>query len=348
MDESGTPELPGTSTHFVLVGVAIPIGEWVQADGQISAILAKYDLADAELHTAWMLRRYIEQEKIADFLTLTRAQRRSAVERYRAGEIIRLRKLSAKSHRQAKKNFQHTEPYIHLSLDERKAAINEIADLFSGWKFAFLFSEVIDKLHLDPAKVGRTISQQAFEQLVTRFDTFLKKDCAEDCLGVLIHDNNDTVARKHTELMRNFHENGTLWSKIGRIAETPLFVDSKLTRMVQIADLCSYALRRYVENGEEDFSQKFLQELINIVAGRLALGIFQICNALVKFVWIVEMRMLRSAARDVLNRRLRQQAPKPPNYLAFLGLPPLAPFARAAAAFAGDVTLPAFRASSLM
>jgi hypothetical protein len=29
-------------------------------------------------------------------------------------------------------------------------------------------------------------------------------------------------------------------------------VDSKLTRMVQIADLCSYAIRRYVENGEEE------------------------------------------------------------------------------------------------
>ena len=34
--------------------------------------------------------------------------------------------------------------------------------------------------------------------------------------------------------------------------ETPLFVDSKLTRMVQIADLCAYALRRYLENGETD------------------------------------------------------------------------------------------------
>ena len=66
-----------------------------------------------------------------------------------------------------------------------------------------------------------------------------------------MHDNNPTVARKHTELMRNFHAQGTLWTRIERIIETPLFVDSKLTRMVQIADLCSYALRRYVENNRE-------------------------------------------------------------------------------------------------
>jgi hypothetical protein len=35
------------------------------------------------------------------------------------------------------------------------------------------------------------------------------------------------------------------------IVETPLFVDSELTSMVQISDLCPYAIRRYLENGEE-------------------------------------------------------------------------------------------------
>ena len=51
--------------------------------------------------------------------------------------------------------------------------------------------------------------------------------------------------------MRDFHKRGTLWTRVDRIIETPLFVDSTLTSMVQIADLCSYALRRYLENGEE-------------------------------------------------------------------------------------------------
>ncbi len=35
------------------------------------------------------------------------------------------------------------------------------------------------------------------------------------------------------------------------IIETPLFVSSELTSMVQLADVCAYALRRYLENGEE-------------------------------------------------------------------------------------------------
>lgn len=60
--------------------------------------------------------------------------------------------------------------------------------------------------------------------------------------------------------MRRFHSNGTLWTSITRIIETPLFVDSKLTSMVQMADLCSYAIRRYLENRED--------QLINIISDR--------------------------------------------------------------------------------
>jgi hypothetical protein len=52
--------------------------------------------------------------------------------------------------------------------------------------------------------------------------------------------------------MRKFHRKGTLWTTVRNIIETPLFVDSELTGMVQVADLCAYSLRRYLENGEED------------------------------------------------------------------------------------------------
>ncbi|MFZ5453628.1 MAG: DUF3800 domain-containing protein [Thermodesulfobacteriota bacterium] len=54
--------------------------------------------------------------------------------------------------------------------------------------------------------------------------------------------------------MREFHRHGTPWlMRINQIIETPLFVDSQLTSMIQIADLCSYAIRRYVENNESEF-----------------------------------------------------------------------------------------------
>ena len=59
--------------------------------------------------------------------------------------------------------------------------------------------------------------------------------------------------------MRNFHKQGTLWTSIDHIIETPMFVDSGLTSMVQVADLCAYALRRYVENQETDLFYRIFQ-----------------------------------------------------------------------------------------
>jgi hypothetical protein len=156
--------------------------------------------------------------------------------------------------RQTKKNFRHTSAYVHLTRAERYQAVKEVAQCVSSWDFAVLFAEAIDKLHFDETKMKRTISEQAFEQLVSRFAQFLSpKRSGGSRYGVLVHDNNQTVAKKHTALMRRYHEEGTGWAKTERIGETPLFVDSGLTRMVQLADLCSYALRRYHENAEEDF-----------------------------------------------------------------------------------------------
>jgi hypothetical protein len=67
MDESGTSEIPGNSSHFILVGFAIPVSRWKSCDQAIESIKQRYQLGNKELHVGWMLRPYLEQRKIADF-----------------------------------------------------------------------------------------------------------------------------------------------------------------------------------------------------------------------------------------------------------------------------------------
>lgn len=155
----------------------------------------------------------------------------------------------------------HTNGYAHLTFPQRRNVISEMANCIAGWNFAHLFAECIDKIHFDTTRTNREIGEQAFEQVVSRFERYLTSSNApaDREFGMLVHDNYETVARKHTEMMRKFHANGTLWTNVNRTIETPLFVDSKLTRMVQIADLCSYALRRYCENQEEALFEKIFR-----------------------------------------------------------------------------------------
>ena len=255
VDESGTPDTPGTSSHYILAGLAIPIWNWRKCDEEIRQIKSRYGLENSEIHVAWMLRSYSEQAKINNFDNLLQNQRRNEVRKLRNQKLLDLQaKGDSKKFRQQKKNYKKTEPYVHLTTAEREACIEEVAECISNWGEARLFAECIDKIYFDPAKSACPIDEQAFEQVISRFHTYLRVTASQyidDNYGLIIHDNNETVAKRHTKLMNNFHEGGTLWTSIDKIIETPLYVDSSLTSMVQMSDLCGYALRRYVENGEE-------------------------------------------------------------------------------------------------
>lgn len=266
IDESGTSSIPGNTSHFILCGLSIPIWHWRDCEKDINKIKKKYKLIEAEIHTGWLLRDYREQKHISDFYKLPNSKRISQVESLRKAELLRLQRANnSQRYKQTKKNYTKTQPYIHLTFDERKKFVNEIAKKIGSWGFARIFAECIDKVFFDPNLAPQTIDEQAFEQIVSRFEKYLRSVSKNDkpdrsLYGLIIHDNNDTVAKKHTELMKRFHQKGTFWTKISCIIETPLFVDSELTSMVQIADVCAYALRRYLENGETElFNEIYLR-----------------------------------------------------------------------------------------
>lgn len=257
VDESGTPEVPGNTSHYVLAGLSIPISYWKLCESGIMKVKQKYGLKDSEVHTGWIVRKYLEQSKIDGFDGMNHAQRRHEVQKVRKAELLKLQKTSnAGLYKQTRKNYRQTEAYIHLTHNERICFIQELADLVGCWSFARLFAECIDKVHFDPVRAKQSVDEQALEQLVSRFEQYMKivsKSTKNlQLFGTLVHDNNETVSKKHTALMKRFHHHGTLWTSIEHIIETPFFVNSELTSLVQLADLCCYALRRYCENNETD------------------------------------------------------------------------------------------------
>lgn len=242
LDESGVVEHGASTDHFVLLGFAVPAGAWKKKDSQINAIKAKYGLRDIEVHTAWMVREYPEQKTIPAFESMSPEERRKAVLGVRS---LNLARSTRKSNKDLLKNYRKTEAYVHLTRTERHACVTELAETIGKWSDVRIFCDAHAKQHLADIDHFRI----AFEQVVTRFNTFLS--LATDHLGLLVQDNNETVSRRLTQVMRMYHRQGTLWSKIDKIVETPLFVDSELTSMVQLADVCAYATRRYFEKGEE-------------------------------------------------------------------------------------------------
>ena len=253
LDESGTPELTGGTSHFILLGLSIAGESWKSKDNEIMVIKRRFGLAGAEIHSGWLSRRYPEQERIPDFETLGLAQRRAAVQEARDEFLIRKAALKGPaSVQEDRKNFRKTTPYIHLPLAERRELLRQIAQTVCAWNDCYLFAECTDKRSFGGRPPRTPPFEEGFTQVVTRFHRFLENQRPTEH-GLLVQDHNQGMARRLTDLMRVFHERGTRWTEEVRLlVETPLFVDSQLTSMVQVADVCAYAVRRYCEKGETD------------------------------------------------------------------------------------------------
>ena len=72
IDESGTPEITGNSSHYILAGLAIPVHRWKEAELDINKVKQKYGLEHNEIHTAmiqiadlcaYAIRRYLENNE---------------------------------------------------------------------------------------------------------------------------------------------------------------------------------------------------------------------------------------------------------------------------------------------
>lgn len=113
-----------------------------------------------------------------------------------------------------------------------------------------LFASVIRKA----AVPGQDPVELAFEQLCSRFDHFLarrNRDKPNDAQrGIILFDKSATERRIQT-MARDFKYEGHTWGRTYNYAEVPVFLDSKASRLIQLADLVSYAIFRHFERGDD-------------------------------------------------------------------------------------------------
>lgn len=132
----------------------------------------------------------------------------------------------------------------------REEAFVDALKLLAQSTHVRLFGAAVHKKAVSPEDP----MEYAFEQIVSRFDRMLAR----------FHKNGDTQrglivldkSSYETSLQRlaiTFGRHGHRWGKLHNIAEVPMFVDSRATRLIQLADLVAYSLRCYYERGKPDY-----------------------------------------------------------------------------------------------
>ena len=94
----------------------------------------------------------------------------------------------------------------------------------------------------------------AFEDLCSRFDLFLKRLHAsgDRQRGLIILDKS-SYETSLQNMAKNFRSFGTRWNVIRNLADTPVFIDSKASRLVQLADHIAYAVFRRYEASDASY-----------------------------------------------------------------------------------------------
>jgi hypothetical protein len=104
-----------------------------------------------------------------------------------------------------------------------------------------------------------SLSEELFAQVVSRFDMFLGRKHTrnkEPARGIVIFDKS-TSESQFQAWSRMFQEMGNQWgNKLHNFSEVPLFLDSKISRLIQIADIIAYSLFRKYEHGDDKYFSK--------------------------------------------------------------------------------------------
>lgn len=103
---------------------------------------------------------------------------------------------------------------------------------------------------------GPNVAEDLFTQITSRFDKFLKRKFTknkEPARGIAVFD--ETRLEQQFQIWSKIHQKaGNRWGEtLANFAEVPLFLDSKMSRSIQIADIIAYSIFRKYEHDDDTY-----------------------------------------------------------------------------------------------
>jgi hypothetical protein len=157
--------------------------------------------------------------------------------------------------------------FSKLTPQQRQSMLEELCGLATAMldvEFR-MFTIIYDKLWWkarNPGKSGSDLYVEAFENVVSRVDLFLRRRHADGrpSKGIFIvdpHSSDLSAALKRA--LGDFQSDGTRWANVYNVIESVMFLHSHESPGLQFADLCSFATWRLVEYADPSLVQKVAQ-----------------------------------------------------------------------------------------
>lgn len=145
-----------------------------------------------------------------------------------------------------RRGFWRNIPF-HLRERAIKDALSVLANAHSSTR--------IFAVGVDISQAGDPPMEYAFLQLASRFDRYLRRlnQRGDKQRGMMLFDKS---AHEHAlqSLTSIYRSKGHDWGVIRYLSETPAFIDSRASRLIQLADLVAYAIGRKANWNDSRFA----------------------------------------------------------------------------------------------
>lgn len=153
-------------------------------------------------------------------------------------------------------NAHKKEPWHSISSSVRGSVLDDIYSVIADCHpSSALFSVAFHK----PSFPNQDPVAYCFERICSGFDLFLKrlKVQGDRHLGLMILDESKYESR-FQNLLSQYRQVGSQFGRVHGFADVPLFADSKATRLLQLADMVSWAVYRRYERGDTKYFDRIV------------------------------------------------------------------------------------------
>jgi hypothetical protein len=170
---------------------------------------------------------------------------------------------------------QGRDGWDRFSVPDRMQAMTDALSLIARHPQNRIFAAAVEPAAVSP----RDPIDYAFEQVASRFDQYLMRlhRRGDTQRGILVFDE-ATYETSIQSLARDFRTVGHTWGVLRNLAEVPLFLDSKASRMIQLADLVAYAIFRQFERADSQLYNVIEQRFDRVGATVHGLHVKQLAN----------------------------------------------------------------------
>jgi hypothetical protein len=132
----------------------------------------------------------------------------------------------------------------------RRALIVDVMRFISGWQAPSGRRPVLFAVAVNRNSFPGDVGERAHEELFARFDEFITRlhHRGESHRSIVIADDS-AYERAMQAVMPRWKAVGTRMGRLHSIAEVPLFVSSRASRLVQLADFVAWGVWHYYESG---------------------------------------------------------------------------------------------------